>query len=316
MTSPACILDVEGFASLFGISPDDFTAGERRIIAERDFRYRRFESTERDATLLLVLKRIESGDFRPSGRVRHTDWEKGWEENLARFVRSGFDLNELVPRYVRPNQPVRLNREYVMPLDPSFELNFYTVLRQWLFRTYLSEGSAIYEFGCGTGYNLALLAGIYPGKKLYGLDWAGSAVELVNRIGQAHGFNLTGLRFDMFSPDTSLQIEPGSMFLTMNSLEQLGDEHEKLIRFFLDKRPSACVHAEPFYEYYDEENLVDYVAMKYHGKRKYLTGYVTRLRQLEREGKIEILCSRRIPFGSLFHEGYSLLVWKPAPRAG
>ena len=316
MRSPSYTLDLQGFASLFGVSPDAFTADERRLIVGSDYRYRKLEPAERDATLLLVLKRIESGDFRPSGRVRHPDWEKGWEENLARFVSNDFDLNELVPRYVRPDQPVRLNREYVMPLDPWFELNFYTVLRHWLFRTYLSQANAIYEFGCGTGYNLALLSGLYPGKKMYGLDWAGSAVELVNRIGKAHGFPLTGLPFDMFSPDVSLEIGPGSVFLTMNSLEQLGGEHEKLIRFFLDKRPTACVHAEPFYEYYDGEDLLDYVAMKYHEKRKYLTGYVTRLRQLEREGTVEILCSRRIPFGSLFHEGYSLLVWKPVTRAG
>jgi len=31
---------------------------------------------------------------------------------------------------------------------------------------------------------------------------------------------------------------------------------------------------------------------------------------LEGEGKIEILEIRRLFFGSLFHEGYSLIVWK------
>ena len=233
---PTC----NAFASLFGVSPDDFTEDERRIIEETDFCYRKLESVERDTTLLFVLKRIESGDYRPSGKARHNDWEKGWEDNLAKFVQSNFDLRELVPRYVRPDQPVRLNQDYVMPRDPRFELNFYTVFRHWLFRTYLPEGDAVYEFGCGTGYNLAILAALFPEKKLYGLDWAGSSVELVNKLGQAHGFKMTGLRFDMFSPDMSLETTPGSVFLTMNSIEQLGSEHEKLIRFFLDRRPTCA----------------------------------------------------------------------------
>lgn len=44
--------------------------------------------------------------------------------------------------------------------------------------------------------------------------------------------------------------------------------------------------------------------------RGYLNGFLDRLKALESEGAIEILGTHRT-FGSLFHDGYTLLVWKP-----
>ena len=84
-----------------------------------------------------------------------------------------------------------------------------------------------------------------------------------------------------------------------------------LLEFFLESKPSICVHAEPLRELYDEKNLMDYLAMRYHEKRNYLVGLVPRLKELEMDGRIEILHLHRVMFGSLFHEGYSLLIWRP-----
>ena len=72
-----------------------------------------------------------------------------------------------------------------------------------------------------------------------------------------------------------------------------------------------CVHLEPLVELYDEDSLFDYPAIRYHRKRGYLDGYLTALRKLEREGRAEILDTRRLQFGSFFQEGYSLVMWKP-----
>ena len=69
---------------------------------------------------------------------------------------------------------------------------------------------------------------------------------------------------------------------------------------------------EPIEDLYDEDNLADYLALRYHRKRGYLSGFLPRLRTLETEGKIRILEIRRMFFGSLYHEGYSFVVWKPA----
>ena len=64
------------------------------------------------------------------------------------------------------------------------------------------------------------------------------------------------------------------------------------------------------YELYDQNDLFDYVAAAYLRKRGYLQGFLPRLRELEREGVIEILQVQRT-FGSLYHDGYSFVVWRP-----
>ena len=72
-----------------------------------------------------------------------------------------------------------------------------------------------------------------------------------------------------------------------------------------------CLNVEPLCELYDEDHLFDYVAIKYQEKRNYLAGYLDRLRQLESEGKIEILKIQRMLFGNLHYEGWSFVLWKP-----
>jgi hypothetical protein len=67
---------------------------------------------------------------------------------------------------------------------------------------------------------------------------------------------------------------------------------------------------ETTYELYDQDDLFDYLSAKYLEKRGYLNGFLGRLKVLESEGAIEILGTHRT-FGSLFHDGYTLLVWKP-----
>ena len=78
----------------------------------------------------------------------------------------------------------------------------------------------------------------------------------------------------------------------------------------LCKNKPLCVHLEPIYEYYNNENLFDTLAKNYHKKRNYLGKYLTDIKLLEKEGKAEILEEIRIGFGDRYHEAYSLLVWK------
>ncbi|GAI42232.1 unnamed protein product [marine sediment metagenome] len=63
--------------------------------------------------------------------------------------------------------------------------------------------------------------------------------------------------------------------------------------------PVLCIHVEPTIELYDESNLVDYLAIKFHKKRGYAENYLTRLRKLEAQNEIEILKVKRLFFGSL-----------------
>ncbi|MCK4793635.1 MAG: hypothetical protein KAV87_58440, partial [Desulfobacteraceae bacterium] len=148
-------LTVEDFARSFGTTVEDIPDDCRELITKTDFRYSILEGEERDKVILDVLRKIESDQQVIGAPERRDIWQKGWRENLQDFVESGYDLNKLIPKFIRPNQAVRFNRNYIMPLNPNFELDYYSIFRLWLFTKYLKEFKNIYEFGCGTGFNLA-----------------------------------------------------------------------------------------------------------------------------------------------------------------
>lgn len=304
-------LGVEEFAALFGTTAAELPDAARRTVAERDFSFRVFDGEARDRMLIAVFQCIDSGELSlagPGGRAR---WESGWAENLAAFVESRGDVARLVPRYIRPGQPLRLAQHYVEVTDPEFELNWYRVFRDWLVRTHLGGFDHIFEFGCGSGHNLPVLARANPRTRVVGLDWAEASCEIAERLRTVAGLRVEGRRFDFFHPDPSLDVPANSAVLTVGALEQTGTDHVAFIEFLVRKRPRLCVHVEPIVEWYDADNLVDYAAIRFMQARNYLSGLPATLARLEGEGRIEIVKTRRAYFGSLFIEGYSQLMWRP-----
>lgn len=299
------------FAEAFGTTVDDLPTACRELIARTDFGYHILEDSQKDSVILDVLKRIESDQQKIAAEGRRNAWENGWAENLQAFEASGHDLNTIVPKFIRPGQIVRLNRQYVKPTNPTFELDYLNVLCQWLFPKYLTDATDIYEFGCGTGMNLVTIARLFPGKRLHGLDFVQSAVALVNRIGTVYRWNITGHLFDMMKPDEGFAMAENSVVLTFGSIEQLAGKFENFLQFLLSRSPALCISVEPTIELYDDENLLDYLAIKFHRKRGYSENYLSRLRELESEGKVEIMKAKRLQFGSKFMEGYSCLIWRP-----
>jgi SAM-dependent methyltransferase len=308
-------LTLDDFARLFGISVNEMPDDCRTLIAQGDFRYRKLESEERDQAPLEVLKRIDSGQFSVAGREGKTRWETGWSENFKSFMEHGHDLAQLVPKYIRPHQPLRLDQGYIVPSDPAFESQWYEVFRLWLFKTYVQDMETVYEFGCGSGFNLAALAQLYPEKRFYGLDWATASKDIVNELARTFGWNMTGLLFDFFAPDENVKIADNSAVLTIGALEQTGKDYEAFLQYLLQGRPSLCINIEPIVELYDENNLVDYAAIRFHRMRNYWEGFPNRLKELERAGRVEILKMKRSYFGSLFLEGYSQTIWRPTGKA-
>lgn len=300
----------EDIARFFGVSVHDFSETVRGMIKKSDFCYRRLEQRERDDTILTILKRIESPSLGISGVDQKERWIRGWNENLDMFVTSGYDEHTLVPKFIKPNQPVRLDGDYAIPLNDNFERDFYYVFRQWLYETYLSTYNPIYEFGCGTGFNLVELAHMYPDKELHGSDWVDASKKIIDLLAEKKGYHMKGHIFDMFFPDESFPLTQGSAILAIGALEQIGEKFEPFLQFVLTRKPKIFVHVDSLVELHDEKNLYDYLALAHDRKRNYLWGYVTRLAELEKEGKIEILTLKRMVCGGLYHEGYSLVVWR------
>ena len=308
---PRSELNLDDFARLFGTPASQIPPACEELIGLGNFEYEVLRGSERDQVLSDTVGRIESGTFSLAGPEGKSRWERGWAENRDALLAGEHEASALVPRYIRPAAPLRLDQEFILAADPQFELNWYVILRKWLSETYLSRFDAIYEFGCGSGFNLAELAGQYPRKTYLGLDWAQPSVDIINELGRRHGWDMHGKLFDFFSPDVTVEFPPNSVVLTIGALEQTGQNFLPFLDFLLASKPSMVIHIEPIVEWYDRTNVIDDAAIRFHAKRKYWMGYPAALDALNDRRKIEILKKKRSYFGSQFIEGYSQLIWRP-----
>lgn len=301
-------LTVKEIAQIIGAGDKDLPEVCLRSIERLDFRVERIEG-EDEQRQFEEVEGVLGSDLDVAGSHRKVQWEDGWGENLKEFVESGYDLSTLVPKFIRPYRPMRLQGGYYRIADPFFETNMVTVFRERLFSEWFSDVDHIYEFGCGTGHNLVALAGLFPDKKLHGLDFAEVSEKIIDAIRAHHELNIDGGQVDLTHPDDSIELEPNSAVFTLGALEQLGTGFEPFLEYVLRSNPALCINIETLHELYDNDNRYDDVARRYLEKRGYLNGLVGRLRELEDEGRVEILDTRRT-FGSLFHEGYSYIVWR------
>lgn len=272
---------------------------------------RRLSGKERDDAILAQLKRIEN-DTQIVGTEQRTQvWQDGWNEILQNFIASGYDLESLRPQWFKDYTPVRLHKDFFLSDIPQFEYKLQQQVKEAIFRQFFADVSHIYEFGCGTGYNLATLARMFPQKRLYGLDFVPAVTDLLQLIAEKHGFPIEGRLFNIKQPDTGYTLQPDSGVCTLCCLEQVSDQFELFLQYLMEQKPKICVHLEPIVELYDDDHLIDWMAKQFHRKRRYLFGFYPRLQELEREGKIELLLVKRLEFGGMNQECYMLLAWRP-----
>lgn len=292
-------LSLDDFSSMFGGPLDDKTTHE---LAQYDWQYEVVDHATSDRIILDLLKRIEHRQFSIVGE-NNERWQKGWGENLEEFRQTG-DVKALDPKYLRPAKYLRLNQRFIEPHDPMFERNWYYIFRAWFARRFLSKFDAIYEFGCGSGYNVAWLAQEFPHKTIAGLDWAEASCDIVERLSRKFSNVIKGDGvFNFFEP-RSMQFVPNSAVLTIGALEQTGDRWRPFLDFLRRAKPAACFHIEPIYEWYDPDNLNDYVLRKIHETRGFWRGYVDEIAPITRR--------HRTGLGSMLLEGYSQMQWAPA----
>jgi SAM-dependent methyltransferase len=303
-------LNTIDFARAFGADETEVSRFCGELIKNFDFRYSVCRQHKREEILLDAIKKCDNTQLAISGAHRKSDWRRGWGEILRDFHNSGGDLEKLVPKDWHGDRPLRYNGDYVIASSGTFERDFTLVFRHWLYQKYLSGYQNVYEFGCGTGHNLAVMAPLFPGKKLFGMDWVPESQELLAAIAAKHDWPITGVNFDFFHPDYKLKILPGSLVYTSSALEQLGSNYGDFLDYLTANRPARCVNVECLAEYYDESKLYDYVALRYHRARNYLNGFLTRLREMEKDRTIRIVATKRTGFGSLYHEGLMYVIWE------
>lgn len=300
------------FANSFGIQDSEMTTKALQLIMELDFEISEIVGKAKDDLLIQIVDRIRGDEQVIASPIRKEIWQKGWAENLQLFIESGGAHSTLIPKFVRSGLPVRWFGKYYDTHDKNFEMNYITVLREYLFEFYFNDIATLYEFGAGTGFNLVHASKSLPNVKLVGTDFVPSAVELINRVGSDFSIPLTASVFDMMNAGSeSLKIDPNSGVLTFGSLEQLGGNLTPMIEYLLQQRPRICVHVEPAIELYNPKILEDYLAIWFQAKRGYSAGLIALLKDYENQGLISIKKIQRLNFGSLMMEGYNLIVWEP-----
>ncbi|MEK6848983.1 MAG: methyltransferase domain-containing protein, partial [Nanoarchaeota archaeon] len=272
-----------------------------------NFKHRVLDELEQQETQLQVAK------YLATGILSSVSDDSVYKDRLALWDRCYGESAILPPFLVKPvNQPVRLNGRYVMPESQLFEADFLAVVRAYLFDKYFTNLNTVAEFGCGTGHNLLSLAKQQPGKVVFGLDWSKQALEHVRKMTQ-QGVNAHAVEFDLLNPapQCSYYNLRHIGVLTVGALEQVGKRFDEFLCFLLSRRPPIIVHLEPIIELYDENDPFDQLAIHYQQARGYLEGYLPAVQRLARYGLAEILEVHRIPFGSFYHEAYTIIVWRP-----
>lgn len=265
--------------------------------------YRVLEGGKRDRLIIELLRRIDARQLSvtTAGKSR---WDTGWGENLDALRETG-DLASLRPKYIRAGQPLRMGGQFVIADDPDYEAHWYEAFRAAV-ACHFEPYDAIYEFGCGSGHNLAYLAQRFPDKRIVGLDWSSPAVDIANTLRDKHGLNVAGRSFDFFAPDRHMLIPENSAVFTVGALEQTHRGWAPFFEWLVDRKPAFCLHVEPLVHLYDPENLVDYTAIRAHAVRQFWTGIDQAIGDYAKWHEM-----RRTGFGSLVLEGYSTLMWVP-----
>ena len=246
------------------------------------------------------------------GGHRRDNWNDQWAGKLSDFKKTRNPL-DLLPDYLRTNKTMRYDGRYITPGIDRFEYRIASAFRKSLFAEFFKDVDEVHEFGCGGGLNLLDFKGVFPDKKVYGYDWSDAAVEAVNLLfGEG-----SGRKFDMFRhPTNGFNKTPNRIgFLTFHSMEQLGEKWGNFFSYIWWRgAPSVVVHVEPILELYDESDPIDSLAIRYHKRRGYLSGYFTRLSELEcsESRSVSIDAAVRVKFGGAYHDPYSYIVWRPA----
>jgi len=304
-------LTVEDIARFSDTSPQEVKTalGEESPLK---FNYRVLNDDEQNRVTSKIHDELKQSTLAVSGENDSSRWESGWAEILRLMKTNNFEPELLKPQYFK-HDILRLNRKFIQVSDIDFEYNLFTLLRKIIFKKYLSQYSKILEFGCGTGSNLYVLRNLFPQASLIGCDWVKSSLKILEIISQNVSKKIEGAQFNMLNLEgkENISLDQQTAVVKIHSMEQLANSFSPLLNYILSKKPGIVFHLEPILELYDPQNTLDNLAIKWHKKRNYLNGYLPKLEELEKNKSIKIIQKHRFYFGSMFHEAYSLTIWKP-----
>jgi hypothetical protein len=283
----------------------------KKKIQKSNLIYNYLSIKEYNKYLQKIIKSLIEKNIKKSGKEYKNKWEAGWNENYYKFKKSNNFL-DLVPKYFFKEKVSRIGNELIKTKSKYFDYKILNLITSYIFEKYLKKEKKIVELGCGTGHNLLNLKSYNSKAKLYGLDWASSSQKILKLISIKHP-DIQGYNFDYFNPkfNNNLNLSKNEWCCyTVASLEQIGDNFKKYVNFLIKNKPKLVINIEPINELMDETLILDYLSVKYSQKRNYLSGYFSYLKTLEKKKIIKFIEIKKSHFGSLYINGYSIIVWK------
>ncbi|MCL4367016.1 class I SAM-dependent methyltransferase [Patescibacteria group bacterium] len=301
-------LQTQDFQKIFSRDISSYVA---KKIKQYRLRYQLMSLPERDHFVRRMVDVLLDPTITRAGKHRVNQWEEGWDENMQALQKTQ-QLDAIIPKYFGKYPVIRWQGQLIKPLSTNFEYNSLRIIVDWLFDKYLRKCDYIYEFGCGTGYHLLQAREVNKEATIVGLDWVKSSQNIIMLLAKlTKDTQLFGHRFDFFNPDYEYKLAHNSVAYTIAALEQTGASYKKFVRYLIKNKPKYVINVEPIAEMLDEKVLLDYLSIRYFQKRNYLSGFLNYLQLLEKQGKVKIHLIKRSYIGSLFIEGYSIVVWSP-----
>jgi SAM-dependent methyltransferase len=310
-------ITLEDFAKTFKCSVSDFSESFIAHAQGTNWVFDLPTAEEYQDIILNILLKIENDRQVIGAPEREHIWQSGWKENLDAFLKNK-SMDQIVPKFIRSNKVIRYNGNFIKPQNPYFEKDFVKLIQIYTYDRFIYDKvSQVYEFGCGSCFNLVALIDLDSERKLkfFGSDFVQSSVDLCNHIANYYKekTGLTVLRGDLFNmkyPDRHYTIMSQSCVFTFGAVEQLASEFNHFLYYLIKQRPKIIFHIEPVMENYDKNKLFDHLQIRFHQKRGYTKGLLPSLEYLETQGIIRLLVSNRLGFGSEMFEGYHLMAWE------
>lgn len=283
----------------------------KKKIQTSNLTYNYLNKNEHNNYLQKIIKALIETNIKKSGKEYKNKWEKGWDENYYKFKKSSNFL-DLIPKYFFKEKVSRIGNDLIKTKQKYFDYKILNLITSYIFEKYLKNEKKIVELGYGTGHNLLNLNSFNNKAELYGLDWASSSQKILKLISIKHP-NIRGYKFDYFNPKFSNNLNLSKKkwcCYTIASLEQIGDNFKKYVNFLIKNKPKLVINIEPINELMDKTLILDYLSVKYSQKRNYLEGYFSYLKILEKKKIIKFIEVKKSYFGSLYINGYSIIVWK------
>ena len=278
----------------------------------KNLNYKNLSQTEEKKYILEIIKTISEKKIQKSGRSYKEKWNSGWGQNYNEFKKTN-KLSSLIPKYFFKSKISRIDNNLIRVNSKNFDYKVLDLITSYIFEKYLKKEKNVIEFGCGTGHNIVNLRKINKTANIYGLDWSHYSQKILKIISKKDP-KIKGFFFDYFKPSLAkketIKIKNNFSCFTVASLEQIGGDFKKFIKFLKEGNPKLIINIEPISELLSDDKILDYLSIKYSEKRNYLKGYHEYLKELERKNVIKIIEEKKSHFGSFYINGYSIVVWK------